>query len=208
MATESSSYAMELAHQRRMVVLLAGLMLLFTVGVRFDRAFFMEDPQAKAPSSAFAALVPPPTVFAGEAPRGGAPARRVRRRAIERPGVPDAPGSSPAGELFPAGAPIIGAPSTETAIVPAAAPVQIAAAAPNSQFGNPGRSLFGIPGGVIFGTPGGGSGTDPITPGTPGAVPEPESWMLMFLGVGMIGAMMRARGAALRRKRLGRVVAA
>lgn len=194
MAAESSSYVTELAHQRRMVLLLAGFMLLFSAGVRFDRAFLMEDAQPQSPSSAFASLVPPPTVFLGEG-AGARGAPRVRRP-INGPARPDASGAT-AGELFPAATNITASSPAEAAVGPAVpAALQVASAAPNGQFGNAGRSLFGIPSGVIFGNNSGGGGSNPITPTTPGAVPEPETWMLMIMGIGMIGVMLRARRSA------------
>lgn len=39
--------------------------------------------------------------------------------------------------------------------------------------------------------------TDPNPPGDPGAVPEPATWMLMMVGFGAIGGLMRRRKTAL-----------
>jgi len=197
MSTQSSSYALEMAHQRRMVLLVAVLLLLFGVGVRFDRAFITQALGAKGPAAAFSALVPPPTVFPG--------AVASSRGSAVRGGVlaPGESGAPPVGAVAPSGtAPGITAPGEQPIGAPAGpgptAPAQIAPGAPG-QFGSTGSSLFGVPSGVIFGAGGGGGGG--TNPGTPPLVPEPESWAFMILGIGMIGAMLRARRASGERAR-------
>lgn len=182
------------------MLLLALLLLLFGAGIRFDRAFLMDNPQAKGPSSAFAALVPPPVVLAGDTASGRATGARRGRGLVDRPaGGNGAPGTG-TDPLLPTNPVVVGDAPADTVTGPAATqPVTIAAAAPNGQFGSGGRSLFGIPSGVIFGG-GGGTVTPPVNPGTPGAVPEPDTWMLMILGIGMIGMALRARGSAVRRR--------
>lgn len=62
--------------------------------------------------------------------------------------------------------------------------------------GSPGGTV--IPGGG--GNPGGGGGTNPPPPPPP-AVPEPDTWALMLLGFGFVGAVMR------RQSRKGRLAA-
>lgn len=73
--------------------------------------------------------------------------------------------------------------------------------------GNPPLPIPGVPGGAIIPPPpggggGGGGGNPPPPPGPPPPppvvtpVPEPATWIMMIVGVGMIGWQLRRRRSA------------
>lgn len=93
--------------------------------------------------------------------------------------------------------------------VPQFAPVEFAAQTPGLTFPPIANAVASPPIGGLFPSPGGGSPVPPgggilIPPGTnvpppptvPGVIPEPETWAMMLLGFGLIGAGLRRRRTA------------
>ena len=67
-----------------------------------------------------------------------------------------------------------------------------------SDFGNTSFFNFELPDGVSFVSSSGVLLSNPYSPITSGAVPEPTTWALMIAGFGMIGAAMRRRRTRVR----------
>lgn len=105
---------------------------------------------------------------------------------------------SPAMAVPPAAlavAPLLAPPAAAAAVVPAAAAIVPAAAAGSGFFLPPFLVPLGGGGGGLTVTatpPGGGGGENPPPPPGP-AVPEPDTWLMLTIGFGALGGILRRR---------------
>jgi len=180
-------YFAEVTHQKRVLTALLLAVIAFALGDRLERAILVEDAAAAQPSAAaaYAALAPTPVVLSPAA----APVR-ARRAAADRDadaGTADAATDpTPLAGLEDAGEPQ--APQ-QVVLAPAAAiPVAPPVIASEGQFDSSERAIFGLPTGLVPTAAG--------PAGDPGAVPEPESWAYLIMGVGVVGVMLRRRRRA------------
>ncbi|TGX53519.1 PEP-CTERM sorting domain-containing protein [Sphingomonas gei] len=225
-ATQSSPLVSELGTERRIVICSALALTLLSLVFRNDRALLLgPGAPGDREASAFTAVVAPPAVNGPTFSAFSGPVAGPRRVGTRAPGIRGgvAPAYTP-GFVAPATAPGTSPGAAEPAAAPAL-PVQLASTnGPARSYTPQMASFIGLPGGVIFGsgntTPTNPTDptnptnptnptdptnptnpTDPTGPTTPpdpgpGAVPEPVSWALMILGIGMVGASLRRRRAA------------
>lgn len=145
-------------------------------GERAQGAILVKRAQAKLPSAVAAPVQPKPPVIAAALP--AAPAAIAPLTSVATPA---------AAVLAPA-------------VVPAAAPVALAAAAPASSgfflppiFFPGGGGGHGSPPPTVKPPSGGGGGGPPPVPG----VPEPDTWLMMLVGFGLLGAYLRRQRSSL-----------
>lgn len=128
----------------------------------------------------------------------GASANKTKRPLIQhRMAERDSPATPPLAMAVPpaamAVAPLL-APPAAAAIVPAAAAIVPAAAASSGFFLPPFLVPLGGGGGgitVADNPPGGGNPPPPPPPGP--AVPEPDTWLMLTIGFGALGGILRRR---------------
>jgi len=195
MASEPLSLMQEIKMQRRLLVLLLVLLGLGAMVQRVQRAMLFPALSAVQPA-AFTA-----NPIAGEA----APIANLQPTLGTTPVQPRANLFRPGGAVPPAGdagtTPLFGLPGEANPTTPTAGPGYspdiTLPGQPNAQ--GPqflGRDVLPVPGGSV-----GGGGVTPQTTTDPGApaVPEPESWLTLLIGMVGVGAYLwrQQRRAAL-----------
>ena len=178
-----SPYLAELATQRKIVLVAILALLGIFFGIKLDRSLIEREP------AAFLARAEPPALEEA-LPAAFYTATPARRPTRARSAPRGQPATLP--EIFGAAAPASGA----------AVPDALAAPGPGSTGSSvlpTGTQTTLADGGQFIGLPGGGGGL-PGTPGAtlvpdpgPPAVPEPETWAMIALGMGLSGWILRRR---------------
>ena len=177
-----ASVALERRFQLRMLICLLSLGLLGGLAQRYERALFLPGNPANQPS-AFTAIVPPPAI----ASLAIAPQRNAAARGrLPGAGGSRQPGDSPSSPIFDV--PSVIAPTADAVAPPTTDSVD-GAQQPTDQ-----RRNFFTGGDNPLGGAGGVEVAALPDPGA-GGVPEPASWGLMILGVGLVGGTLRRRRA-------------
>lgn len=219
MATESFTLDQEMKRRRSMILSLVGGVVLTTLAVSNDRALFSQAAVSSGAPPVAYAFVPPAedTDIGGLARSPGATRNFVAPRRTNVTGTPGGLGGQPEGPVaFAVQTPVDG-PAAISAASSFAAPGAVPASNGGGQqfAGNPGGDFGGSNGGVggsavgptdpstppgttdptappLITDPATPPGTtDPVTPGPVSPVPEPATWLMMILGFGFIGAMLR-----------------